>query len=72
MITDKDIQEKLKEDLELYIRVWRECANKEEVEALRGAISYYSTLDEDAEYEDKFQKMLQTHKVDLLDENNCK
>jgi hypothetical protein len=67
MITDKDIQEKLKEDLELHIRVWREYANKEEVEALRGAISYYSSPSEDAEYEDEFQKMLQTHKVDLSD-----
>ena len=72
MITDKDIQEKLKEDLELHIRVWRECANKEEVEALRGAISYYSSPSEDAEYEDEFQKMLQTHKVDLSDGDNCK
>jgi hypothetical protein len=56
-ITDKDIRDTLKADLKLHLEVFREASNLEEVRALRGAISYYSTIEEDAAYAKEFLEM---------------
>jgi hypothetical protein len=56
-ITDEDIRDTLKADLKLHLEVYKGASNLEEVRALRGAISYYSTIEEDAMYEKEFFEM---------------
>jgi hypothetical protein len=59
------MKNKLMQDLELHITAWREASDKSEIKSLRGAISYYSTPNEDDEYENKFQTMLAIHGIVL-------